>query len=105
MSGFAASPAQRRKVAGLGCLVCMARPVDPAHVTSRAQGGCDAPECVVPLCRRHHSELDEGRLDVLPLLEPRFRKELGHAVEHRGLLATLYRVTNELWAPVRELAA
>lgn len=55
----------------LGCLVCNARPVDPAHVRSRGAGGhawIDAPHVgylgplaprvgnLVPLCRTHHRE-------------------------------------------------
>ncbi len=60
-------------VRSLGCLVCNARPVDPAHVKSRGAGGhawidvwdgvsepiAYAGETVgnlIPLCRTHHRE-------------------------------------------------
>ena len=71
-----ASEAQRDKVAGLVCLVCGERPVDPAHLVPRSLGGCDHPDCVVPLCRVHHRRYDRGQLDLLPYLEPRFRAEV-----------------------------
>jgi hypothetical protein len=60
---------------------------------SRALGGCDDPDCVVALCRRHHRAYDAGRLDLLPYLEPICRRELAHAVGHLGLVGTLRRVT------------
>jgi hypothetical protein len=94
-----ASPAQRAKVAGRACLVCGQRPVDPAHLVPRSLGGCDHPDCVVPLCRTHHRLYDRGRLDLLSRLEPRFRAELAHGLLHLGLLRLLRRVTATRWAP------
>lgn len=70
MSG--ASDAQRAKVAGRACLVCGRIVVDPAHLVSRALGGCDDPDCVVALCRRYHRDYGSGRLDLLPYLQPAF---------------------------------
>src|SRR6185295_15345433 len=68
---MAASPTQRPKVAGARCVVCGKRAaVDPAHLVPRSMGGCDEPECVVALCRRHHRAYDGGSLDLLPYLEP-----------------------------------
>jgi hypothetical protein len=95
MSSLRASPAQRRKVAGLPCAVCGSGPCDPAHVASRAQGGCADPLCVVPLCRPHHRAFDTRQLDILPALDPKYRAELGHAVQHLGLVGLYRRVTNE----------
>jgi hypothetical protein len=91
---LSAAPAQRAKVAGRRCLVCgsVAR-VDPAHLIPRSLGGCDEPDCVVPLCRTHHRVYDAGALDLLPFLEPRWRAELAHAVQHVGLLGAIRRVT------------
>jgi HNH endonuclease len=64
---MAASPAQRRKVAGAPCVVCGKRTaIDPAHLVPRSMGGCDDPECVVALCRRHHRAYDGGFLDLRP---------------------------------------
>jgi hypothetical protein len=92
-----ASDAQRAKVAGQRCLVCGGRPVDPAHLVPRSLGGCDDPECVVPLDRRCHRAYDGGELDLLPYLEPRHRPELAHAVLHIGLLRLLRRLTGPRW--------
>ena len=91
---LAASDAQRTKVAGQPCLVCARRTrVDPAHLIPRSLGGCDEPECVVPLCRAHHRAYDRGALDLLPYLEPGRRVELAHAVCHLGLIGALRRIS------------
>jgi hypothetical protein len=74
----------------------------PAHLV-RSSGGCDHPDCVVPLCRLHHRRYDRGRLDMLPYLEPRFRTELQHGLGHLGLLGLLRRVTSVRWSAVLEL--
>lgn len=63
-------------------------------------GGCDSPDCVVPLCRFHHDRYDRDGFDLLPALEKRYRRELAHAVEHVGLLAALKRITNSRWVPL-----
>lgn len=93
--GFAASTPQRNKVKGQPCIVCLREPVDPAHVIDRALGGCNDPLCVVPLCRRCHDLYDNGKLDLLPMLEPRFRDEQAHAVGHLGIARAFMRVTND----------
>ena len=94
-------------MAGLACLVCGARAgADPAHIAPRSRGGCDHPDCVVPLCRfRCHRAFDDGRLDLLLHLEPRHRAELAHALQHLGLIELLERLTAERWGPVVERAA
>jgi hypothetical protein len=94
-----ASEAQRAKVAGEPCLVCGARPSDPAHLVARSRGGCDHPDCVVALCRRCHRAYDERRLDLLPYLERGGRAELAHGLGHLSLIALLERVTGERWRP------
>jgi hypothetical protein len=95
MKGFAAAPAQREKVkAEPGCRFCRRTPVDPAHVVSRARGGCNDPECVIALCREHHRQYDEGWLDVLPLLS---KAEQAHAVSHVGMVSALHQTTNVRW--------
>ena len=78
-----------RKVAGSACLVCGAQAVDTAHLVSRSRGACDAAACVVALCRRHPRAYDPGELDLLRYLEPNWRMEIGHAVEHLGLIGAL----------------
>jgi hypothetical protein len=94
-----ASPSQRAKAAGRACLVCGRRPAEPAHVVPRSLGGCDQPDCVVPLDRRCHRAYDRGELDLLPHLEPRHRVELAHGLRHVGLVALLRRVSGARWSP------
>jgi len=102
----AASSAQRARVAGSYCLGCgSTTQVDPAHLAPRSRGGCDDPECVVPLCRSCHRAFDDGRLDLLLHLEPYHRSELAHALSHLGLIELLERLTAERWAPERRSAA
>jgi hypothetical protein len=79
--------------------VCGRRPVDPAHLVPRSLGGCDEPDCFVPLCRRCHRAYDRGELDLLPHLEPNCRAELGHGLTHLPLLGVLRRVTGIRWVP------
>jgi hypothetical protein len=55
-------------------------------------GGCQDPECVVPLCWLHHRAYDTGRLELLPHLEPRWRAEVAHAVLHLGLVGAYCRL-------------
>jgi hypothetical protein len=57
---------------------------------------------VVPLCRRHHTDYDEGVLDLLPyLVKMAWRHELAHAVliHPGGIVGALERVTNTAWGP------
>ena len=58
---------------------------DPAHVWPRGMGGCDEPECVIPLCRKHHTEFDTGRLNLLSVLRlPMWSRQYEHAIAHAG---------------------
>ena len=89
-----ASEAQRAAVSGRVCLVCVdERRIDPAHLIPRSLGGCGDRLCVVPLCRRCHRAYDQGRLDLLPYLEPGWRAQLAHAVGHVGLIGALRRIS------------
>ena len=91
---LSASDAQRAKIVGAWCIVCQqTKGLTPAHLASRAHGGCDHPHCVVPLCWLHHRAFDTGRLELLPYLEPLWRAEIAHAVSHLGLIGTLRRLT------------
>jgi hypothetical protein len=93
----AASRAQRAKVAGRACIVCGGRPVDPAHLIPRSLGGCDEPDCTIPLDRRCHRAYDRRQLDLLPYLEPRYRAELAHGLLHLGLLGLLGQISGTRW--------
>jgi 5-methylcytosine-specific restriction endonuclease McrA len=93
--GFAASPAQRLKCRDADCIVCGSPPPsDPAHCIPRSLGGKDHQHDVVPLCRRCHNAYDTGALDLLPFLEPGYRREQERAVELVGLAAAYRRLTN-----------
>jgi hypothetical protein len=63
--------------------------------------GCDEPECVVPLCRAHHREFDDGRLDLLPHVSGQgFEAELAHMQRHYGdPLSVVYRLSGCRWVP------
>ena len=64
----------------------------PRTSTPRSLGGCDDPDCVVPLCWLHHRAYDTGRLDLLRYLEPHWRAEVAHAVLHLGLIGALRQI-------------
>lgn len=104
MKTLAVSPAQRKSVKGLECLICWKPGVDPCHVWDRGRGGCDDPLCVVPLCRRHHRLYDEHHLDILPaLLNRGYHAELAHVISAHRVSPTLLleRVTGTRWEPVQ----
>ena len=87
---MAASEAQRAKIVGSACVVCQqTKGLTPAHLAPRALGGCDHPDCVVPLCWMHHRAYDTGRLELLAHLEPGWRAEVAHAVIHLGLIGAV----------------
>lgn len=86
----------------VGCIVCWRAPADRAHVIDRSlapDAGGDMLR-TVRLCRHHHTEYDDHRLDLLPYLAKTHRAELALAVELVGLVTTLERVTGKTWAPV-----
>lgn len=90
---LSASAAQRAKIAGSACVVCLqTKGLTPAHLAPRTMGGCDEADCVVPLCWLHHRAYDTGRLELLPYLEPVWRTEVAHAVLHLGLIGTVRRL-------------
>jgi hypothetical protein len=100
-----ASPAQRKKVAELDCIVagCERTGCHPAHLIDRSIGGDDDPRAVVPLCGEHHRAYDSEGLSLLEHLEPGHRAELAYAVELVGVVAALQRITNQRWRPDREI--
>src|SRR4051794_20270153 len=84
---FGASEAQREKIVGSACVVCrQTKSITPAHLAPRSLGGCDHPDCVVPLCWTHHRAYDTGRLELLPYLEPVWRGEVAPAGRPLGLI-------------------
>jgi hypothetical protein len=103
-TGFAASPAQRKKVAVQVCAVCQHDACDPAHLAPRAMGrGCDHPDCVIALCREHHEQFDKDELDLLPHLSGAgFEAELAHMQGHYSdPLSVVIRLSGCRWVPVQ----
>lgn len=97
-----ASTAQREKVKRTSCFVTgRTEEVDPAHVISRAHGGCDDESCVLPLWRPIHDALDgrrqDGKLfDLLPwITEHKPYDVIQHAITHTGcdLIALVERLS------------
>jgi len=85
MTISAAHPRQRKKVRDEACVYCgrgrEQEKIDPAHLWDRSRGGCDDMDCVVPLCRKHHREYDEKKLDILPaLISGGYWHEMGHPI-------------------------
>jgi len=77
-----ASKAQRAKVREALSVVSSQPGCDPAHLWPRGRGGCDSPDCVVPLTRREHEAFDRGELDLLPSLIARgYWREMAHPIE------------------------
>jgi hypothetical protein len=93
-----ASPEQRYKVDGRVC-VCCAKPgpCDPAHLTPRSLGGCDHPDCVIPLCRGCHRFFDEHALDLESVLAlPDFAAERSHMASHMSFARCIQRLSGGL---------
>jgi hypothetical protein len=113
--GFEASPAQRKKVKLMPCLVCGREAtedgrvvIDPAHVWPQGKGGCTNPDCVFPLCRAAdyscHTLFDEGKLDLLPKLAEQseaWATELAHPILCHGV--TLIELVRRLAGNRQEL--
>lgn len=99
-----AHQSQRDKVRGESSIVSGQQPCDPAHITSRAHGGCDSPLCVIPLTREEHRLFDLGKLDVLGDMVARgMWAELAHAIEahHVDPIALVNRLTGDRYVPER----
>lgn len=102
-----ASPEQRVKRNGSASIVSGETVgLHAAHLTSRALGGCDHPDCVVALTAEEHRRFDnpgphERQLDLLPYLVG-MHDELAHMLMHyRGdLPAMLERLTGCKWVAV-----
>lgn len=108
-----ASKEQRAKVRREGCRVSRAHEydedvvtlpvvpgiavVDFSHNVDRALGGCDDPDCGMPLRRDLHQLYGLRQFDVLPYAT---LEEQAHAAGHLGLIGALERMTGRTWAPV-----
>lgn len=92
-----ASPAQRRKVAGKACIVCAGSPCHPAHGCPRGMGGCDHPDCAIPLCPHCHLLWDTGHVSILEhVVAHGLVVEMAHMLAHYGDPVTVCeRLTND----------
>ena len=103
-SGFTpASKPQRAAITDRPSLMPGQGPIDPAHITPRANGGCDDPLCVVPLHRTAHRAFDDGDLDILgAMIANGLWAEMAHAIEAHQVdpISLLQRLTGQRWAPV-----
>lgn len=84
------------------CLVCGRAHVDPAHIVPRRYGGCDHPDCVVPLCRAHHRAYDKYGFNLDRHLGASFPLEIAHALEHATEAALERGLTGGGWGPDQE---
>jgi len=84
--GFAASPAQRKKVKGMGSIYSGRGPCDPAHVIPRSllTEGQEDPLAVVPLTRGEHRLYDGNVLDLWRSMESFAPDELEFAIQRIG---------------------
>lgn len=111
--GFAASPAQQRKVKGRPCIVCgldgYEAQIHAAHVYPRRLQSCECAEGVVPLCSEHHHLYDDQSepFDLLRHLVQGYHVELVHAiaVHHVPIRELLDQVTGAKWEPREAVAA
>lgn len=97
-----ASKAQRDKVRHAVSIYSGQPGCDPAHIWPRGKGGCDHPDCVVPLTRTEHNAFDAGRLDLLATLVARkCWAEMAHPIACHEVspLMLLRRLTGQQWEP------
>jgi hypothetical protein len=91
-----------KRNAGVSIVSGASEGLDAAHLCPRGLGGCDDPDCTIPLTRYEHTMFDKGKLDLLPYLVPGHVDEIAHALHHyRGdVPALLERLTGCKWQPV-----
>lgn len=91
---------QKQRVGGRACIVCAEHGgrCHPAHVVPRShpkmsEEAANDLRAVVPLCPTHHRAFDEGRLDLLPYLEPGWRDSQEWAAGAVGLASAMRTIT------------
>jgi hypothetical protein len=92
--------AQKARVAGLPCIVCAehAGHCHPAHVVARSHPkmpdeAANDTRAVIPLCFTDHRAYDDGKLDLLPYLEPVWRDAQEWAAGAVGLATAMRTIT------------
>jgi hypothetical protein len=107
------TPEQRERVRDLACIVCgrHAGSCHPAHVIDRGLTSVDAADdvrAVVPLCPGLdgcHRAYDDGKLDLSPYLEPRWRDTQEWAAGAIGLFRAARRISGRRLVPESEQEA
>jgi hypothetical protein len=96
---------QKERVAGQVCAVCGEHfdCCEPAHVVPRGHPKmsavtADDVRAVVPLCHADHRLFDEGKIDLLPHLEPAWRDSQEWAAGAVGLSSALRSITGDRMA-------
>jgi hypothetical protein len=91
---------QKARCADQVCIVCggFFDECHPAHVVPRGHPkmtgvAADDTRAVVPLCARDHDLFDEGKLDLLPHLEPAWRDSQEWAAGAVGLATAMRSIT------------
>jgi len=94
--------AQRERVANQVCVVCGKHfnECEPMHFVDRAhpkmsQVAADDERAVVPGCHWCHIEVHEGKIDLLPCLEPAWRDSQEWAAGAVGLASAIRSITGE----------
>lgn len=72
------------------CLICNKSPVDVHHLTTKGAGGDDVESNLVPICRKHHSELHQYGLGKFSWKYPRI-KEFLVKMKRFDLLDKIYK--------------
>lgn len=105
--GASKSQVAKRKRVGACIVTGDTEGIDAAHLVDRSLGGCDSPECVVPLRRDVHEAYDRHEFDLLPfLIAQGCVAELQHALGHMdgNVLGLLERLTGDRYVPERQAA-
>lgn len=96
------TPEQKARVAEQVCIVCGSafNACEPAHVVPRGHPSmsavaADDVRAVVPLCHWDHRLFDEGKIDLLPHLEPAWRDSQEWAAGAVGLASALRSITGD----------
>jgi HNH endonuclease len=94
------TPEQKARVAEQVCVVCGQHfnACEPAHVIPRGHPkmsdfAADDVRAVVPLCHWDHRLFDEGKIDLLPHLEPAWRDSQEWAAGAVGLATAARSIT------------
>lgn len=64
------------------CICCSKHPSDPHHLTSRGASGDDTEDNLLPLCRKHHTEIHQIGLKSMCWKFPKIKEWLVKMKRH-----------------------